>query len=747
MDSIQRHILQNHCLYQKSWVEEPKANTYANTPQKSRKTPRTSKSQIHGSNASLDILRKYDARIPTSRASMESFYNGPDLDDDTLKSRNNKRLNHLIRSEAPDSSSNALISSSVNFDRKSTRPQSLPTFFQDSEKDVLSSYQQLESRRQQRVNRRKPWTESSLAGSHTKDYDSAFFYDAYLPEDIEKNDLKKKSRKFVTNSKYGNVYELRNNKQKPKLRTPPLGTWLWEDDFNIWLYNKMTSSAPAPSVSQHDPKLSSNAKGSMSWRSDTDRTTTKTYKNYQSTPRRDRNGDKPHADLFAHYHSYRLEKQRRRDACLLIQKVFRGWRVRNRFSQLKRKAVLEHGTPWQKFVTEYKELIIRIQARYGELRGQCGIDLKEMEEFMDQKFKYERAFDDTAYGAKLMKQDLVTFFSECKLSPTNKELSSSFDSVFRGTGTTAEVVFVLDSSSSIGTCGFRFLTTFVKDVVSSFDIGPERVRVGVIPYNDAIYNSFGFTKHPSKRGIVSAIDELEARSGVTRTDLALKKMSHMMLSARPGVQRIGIVITDGRSSNPEHTRLAAQAAHNDNITVFSIGVGEGYDKDELEAIASSNENVFTVVDYNALKTIKEKLARKTCLAAGNDGTLRGKCQPLYKKDVMEMLWTIFPPPAARITRKSRWMHPIVDGQEANAHSILDEEELDATDIKTCLRVVIQAKLERQGFIYLPAKEKYSVEKVTNAEDAIKITEEWMKTEGAQEKLGKKKDNSFTKWLK
>ncbi|XP_069122124.1 uncharacterized protein [Argopecten irradians] len=344
-----------------------------------------------------------------------------------------------------------------------------------------------------------------------------FFYDAYLPEGVDKEDLKRKSRKFVTNSKYGNVYELRS-KHKRRVRTPPLGTWLWEDDFNIWLYNKMTSSAPTPS--QHEPK---------SWRSDTDRTTTKTYKNYQTTSRRDRNGDKPHADLFAHYHSYRLEKQRRRDACLLIQKIFRGWHVRNKLDKLKRKAVLEHGTPWQKFVSDYKDLVVRIQARYEEPTAQCGIDLAEIEEFMDQKFKYERAFDETAYGSKLMKQDLVTFFNTCKLSPTSNELSKSFDSVFRAGGTTAEVVFVLDSSSSIGTCGFRFLTTFVKDVVSSFDVGPERVRVGVIPYNDAIYNSFGFTKHPTKRGLVSAIDDLEPRSGVTRTDLALKKMSHMML--------------------------------------------------------------------------------------------------------------------------------------------------------------------------------------------------------------------------
>jgi len=42
--------------------------------------------------------------------------------------------------------------------------------------------------------------------------------------------------------------------------------------------------------------------------------------------------------------------------------------------------------------------------------------------------------------------------------------------------------------------------------------------------------------------------------------------------ARPGVQRIGVVITDGRSSNPDHTKVAATAAHKDNVTMFAIGI-------------------------------------------------------------------------------------------------------------------------------------------------------------------------------
>jgi hypothetical protein len=40
-----------------------------------------------------------------------------------------------------------------------------------------------------------------------------------------------------------------------------------------------------------------------------------------------------------------------------------------------------------------------------------------------------------------------------------------------GNGNIAEIVFVLDCSTSIGQLGFRNLTQFVKDVISILDIG------------------------------------------------------------------------------------------------------------------------------------------------------------------------------------------------------------------------------------------------------------------------------------
>ena len=74
-----------------------------------------------------------------------------------------------------------------------------------------------------------------------------------------------------------------------------------------------------------------------------------------------------------------------------------------------------------------------------------------------------------------------------------------------GNGNIAEIVFVLDCSTSIGLLGFRNLIQFVKDVISILDIGPDRVRVGLLPYNEDIFQSFNITTYSTRHDLLNAI--------------------------------------------------------------------------------------------------------------------------------------------------------------------------------------------------------------------------------------------------
>ena len=44
------------------------------------------------------------------------------------------------------------------------------------------------------------------------------------------------------------------------------------------------------------------------------------------------------------------------------------------------------------------------------------------------------------------------------------------------------MIFVLDGSGSIGSSNFLSIKKFVKDVVSAFDIGLDKTRIGVIKF-------------------------------------------------------------------------------------------------------------------------------------------------------------------------------------------------------------------------------------------------------------------------
>ena len=83
---------------------------------------------------------------------------------------------------------------------------------------------------------------------------------------------------------------------------------------------------------------------------------------------------------------------------------------------------------------------------------------------------------------------------------------------------------------------------------------------------------------------------------------------------RPGVVKVAVVITDGKSDDRQLTTRHARLLRAAGVHVFAVGVGGQYVLDELHAIASapSDDYVFTVDNYSALDRIKDLLAMKTC---------------------------------------------------------------------------------------------------------------------------------------
>ena len=163
----------------------------------------------------------------------------------------------------------------------------------------------------------------------------------------------------------------------------------------------------------------------------------------------------------------------------------------------------------------------------------------------------------------------------------------------------SDLIFVLDSSGSIGGTSYQLVREFVYNFVSSLDIGPNDNQVGVIIFSSDAQVVFNLNEHNNKLELLQAINSTPYLADSTNTAAALRLLIDVGFTENAGARlnsgalfRLAIVMTDGMSNvNPEDTPLAAAAVHafEPGILVYAIGVTDSVNQEELEQIATAPE--------------------------------------------------------------------------------------------------------------------------------------------------------------
>ncbi|OWF49641.1 cartilage matrix protein-like [Mizuhopecten yessoensis] len=185
-------------------------------------------------------------------------------------------------------------------------------------------------------------------------------------------------------------------------------------------------------------------------------------------------------------------------------------------------------------------------------------------------------------------------------------------------GKPADVFFLIDESSSIHSHeNFQLELSFVQQVIDYLDVSVDLTHVGALTFSNNATMRFPLNQFTNKDELKSAVKAIDWRGGNTFTNEALKMLKNdgfaVANGARKGVAHIGIIITDGNSTNPYKTREEAAQVLNKGIYMFAIGVGSVY-RPELNTLASdpNSDFVFTVENLGALNKIKEILAYRVC---------------------------------------------------------------------------------------------------------------------------------------
>jgi len=176
--------------------------------------------------------------------------------------------------------------------------------------------------------------------------------------------------------------------------------------------------------------------------------------------------------------------------------------------------------------------------------------------------------------------------------------------------TPLELVFVIDSSESVGPENFDVVKDFVNSLVDRASVGPDTTRVGVVLYSHVNTVVLGLGRDASADHVKSAVRAMPYMGEGTFTGSAIHSANRVFLAARHGVRKVAIVITDGQADDRDVVSLegAVKEAHGSGIEMFVVGVVNRSDalyeqfKKELHLMASDpdEEHVYLVKDFDML---------------------------------------------------------------------------------------------------------------------------------------------------
>uniref|UniRef100_A0AAV2M423 Collagen alpha-1(VII) chain-like n=1 Tax=Knipowitschia caucasica TaxID=637954 RepID=A0AAV2M423_KNICA len=183
----------------------------------------------------------------------------------------------------------------------------------------------------------------------------------------------------------------------------------------------------------------------------------------------------------------------------------------------------------------------------------------------------------------------------------------------------ADIVFLVDGSSSIGRANFLQVKGFMAGIVKPFvsAVGSSGIRFGAVQYSDTSRVEFTFTSYLNGSELLDAVQNLNYKGGNTRTGAGLKFVSDNFFNPASSrdVPKITILITDGRSQ--DSVQDPAQKLRSQGVHVFAVGV-KSADRNELAQISSEPSADFTsfVGEFKLLNSLLPIVGPRVCSKAG-----------------------------------------------------------------------------------------------------------------------------------
>uniref|UniRef100_A0A8C0FMX9 Collagen alpha-3(VI) chain n=1 Tax=Bubo bubo TaxID=30461 RepID=A0A8C0FMX9_BUBBB len=178
-------------------------------------------------------------------------------------------------------------------------------------------------------------------------------------------------------------------------------------------------------------------------------------------------------------------------------------------------------------------------------------------------------------------------------------------------GDEKDIVFLIDSSDSVRPDGLAHIRDFISRIVQQLEVGPNKVRIGVVQFSNNVFPEFYLKTHKSKNAVLQAIRRLRLRGGSPvnagkALDYVVKNYFIKSAGSRieDGVPQHLVVILGDRSQ--DDVNRPANVITSTSIKPLGVGA-RNVDRNQLQVITNDPERVLVVQDFTGLPTLEKKV--------------------------------------------------------------------------------------------------------------------------------------------
>lgn len=181
-----------------------------------------------------------------------------------------------------------------------------------------------------------------------------------------------------------------------------------------------------------------------------------------------------------------------------------------------------------------------------------------------------------------------------------------------------DLVFMIDDSEGVGEENFVKIKLFVRNLMESFNIQLESMRIGLITTSTGVNNHISLKDGGNLETMMKALENIKYSKGKPLFHVGLNyiraKVFNHNFGSRIKTSRTVIAMIGSKSKLPTYTSRAAVQLKQRRINVLVLGIGNNISVGELRTISSRPDSgsLFIVDNYDSLIAIKNALVTNMC---------------------------------------------------------------------------------------------------------------------------------------